>query len=231
MPPPRCVDMSEPIDLERLETETFRSYQHEDGMWDVFMGLIMAFWALGLLVDSTFVSLLMLVPPAVFIAGKAIITVPRLGRVMFNRRRVGRELILVVAVVAAVVTTSIVVLVVARGFEGLDRAGDALFIVMAIVIFTIIAYMLKVLAYRRMGRAALRLMDRGDLHRPECRRCRVRRLGRCRGRGGARLPEDVHSQVPPHPRGGMRCPSTGWSAKRHLPCPASTGSSTSPRAS
>jgi len=135
--------MSVPIDLERLEAETFRSYQHEDGMWDVFMGLMMAFWALGLLVDSTFVSLLMLVPPAVFIAGKAIITVPRLGRVMFNRRRVGRELILVVAVVAAVVTTSIVVLVVAQGFEGLERAGDALFIAMAIIIFTIIAYMLE----------------------------------------------------------------------------------------
>ena len=135
--------MPEPIDLERLESDTFRSYQTEDGMWDVFMGLMMAFWSLGLLVDSTFVSLLMLVPSAVFIAARALITVPRLGRVAFNHRRVGRELILVVAVVVAVVTTSIVVLAVARGLEGFDRAGDALFIVMVLIVFWIIAYMFE----------------------------------------------------------------------------------------
>ncbi len=135
--------VTETLDLEKIEKETFRSYQHEDGMWDVFMGLLMVFWALGLLVDSTFVSMLMLVPSAVFIAGRFLITVPRLGRVRFNRRRVDRSLIVMVAVVVAVVVTAGMVALVSLGTAFNGRAGDVMFILMALVIFSIIGYYLE----------------------------------------------------------------------------------------
>lgn len=135
--------MTEALDLERLEKETFHQYQHEDGMWDMFMGLLMLFWALGLRFDSTFVSLLMIVPSVVFIAGKALITVPRLGRVRFNDRRLQRERVLIAAVVSAVVVTAMLVALVAPGFGGIDRIGDALFIVMALAIFGLMAYVIQ----------------------------------------------------------------------------------------
>lgn len=135
--------VTETLDLEKIERETFRSYQHEDGMWDVFMGLLMVFWALGLLVDSTFVSLLMIVPSIVFIAGRFLITVPRLGRVRFNRRRVDRSLIVMVAVVVAVVVTAGLVALVSFGAEVDGKAGDVMFILMALVIFSIIGYYLE----------------------------------------------------------------------------------------
>ncbi len=135
--------MTEVPDLERLEKETFHQYQHEDGMWDMFMGLLMLFWALGLRVDSTFVSLLMIVPSAVFIAGKALITVPRLGRVRFNDRRLQRERVLIAAVVSAVVVTALLVFIVTQGLEESDRTGDALFIVMALAVFGLMAYVIQ----------------------------------------------------------------------------------------
>jgi hypothetical protein len=146
--------MPEPIDLEKLESDTFRSYQHEDGMWDVFMGLLMLFWALGLLVDSTFVSLMMLVPTGVFIAGKALITVPRLGRVKFGRRRVDRQIVLIVVVVLAVVV-SVLMLEIASmgGFDAIEKVGDLIFIAMAFTVFAVISYMVmywRIAAYGAM---------------------------------------------------------------------------------
>jgi len=135
--------MTEVLNLERLEKETFHQYQSEDGMWDVFMGLLMVFWAMGLLVDSTLVSLLMLVPPAVFIAGKALITVPRLGRVRFNDRRLQRGRTLIAAVVLAVVVSCLLIVAVVQGREGLDRMGDAVFIAMTLVLFSMMAYVLQ----------------------------------------------------------------------------------------
>jgi len=135
--------MTGTLDLERLEKETFRTYQSEDGMWDVFMGLLMVFWAMGLLVDGTLVSLLMLVPPAVFIAGKALVTVPRLGRVRFNDRRLQRKRTLIAAVVLSVLVTCLLVVAVAQGREGLERMGSAVFIAMTLVLFTMMAYVLQ----------------------------------------------------------------------------------------
>ena len=135
--------MTGTLDLERLEKETFRTYQSEDGMWDVFMGLLMVFWAMGLLVDGTLVSLLMLVPPAVFIAGKALVTVPRLGRVRFNDRRLQRGRTLIAAVVLSVLVTCLLVVAVAQGREGLERMGSAVFIAMTLVLFTMMAYVLQ----------------------------------------------------------------------------------------
>jgi len=135
--------MTGTLDLERLEKETFRTYQSEDGMWDVFMGLLMVFWAMGLLVDGTLVSLLMLVPPAVFIAGKALVTVPRLGRGRFNDRRLQRKRTLIAAVVLSVLVTCLLVVAVAQGREGLERMGSAVFIAMTLVLFTMMAYVLQ----------------------------------------------------------------------------------------
>lgn len=135
--------MTEALDLEKLEKETFRTYQSEDGMWDVFMGLLMVFWAMGLLADSTLVSLLMLVPPAVFIAGKALITVPRLGRVRFNDRRLQRGRVMVAAVVLSVLVSCLLMVAVVQGREGLERMGDAVFIAMTLVLFSMMAYVLQ----------------------------------------------------------------------------------------
>jgi hypothetical protein len=63
--------------------------------------------------------------------------------VRFNRRRVDRSLIVMVVVVVAVVVTAGLVALVSFGAEVDGKAGDVLFILMALVIFSIIGYYLE----------------------------------------------------------------------------------------
>jgi hypothetical protein len=94
----RKNDMNNELKLKELERKAFRS-TYQDGLWDIYMGLIVIFmavfifrpdegyrpWNLVLMVASFVLAYL------VFWAGKKFVTVPRMGQVTFGSRRKKRK--------------------------------------------------------------------------------------------------------------------------------------------
>ncbi len=86
--------MNAPLNLKELERKAFRSF-YQDGIWDIFFGLIM----LAMYISSLFnesgnggLKTLSLILPEIFavmflIFGKKYITAPRLGNVEFGKTR------------------------------------------------------------------------------------------------------------------------------------------------
>lgn len=100
--------MEDPIDLEKLESSAFRAY-FEDGMFDIFFGLMFILGGLRTITDEPAFSLLILVAVLVPVLGKRAITYPRLGRVKFREHRVkGLFRIMLVTVILVLVSAAIV---------------------------------------------------------------------------------------------------------------------------
>ena len=75
------------LDLKRLERTAWRSY-HQDGLWDVFIGLLLLSAGISSMVGSDWLNLvLMLSASAVMALGKHFVTVPRMGIVQFGPER------------------------------------------------------------------------------------------------------------------------------------------------
>jgi hypothetical protein len=93
--------MNDALDLKTLERNAWRSY-HQDGLWDIYLGLLL--WELALILGSgldwlenewlRFLFYLVLLGGAWFLfwAGKRYITTPRLGLVKFGPARKRRKL-------------------------------------------------------------------------------------------------------------------------------------------
>jgi hypothetical protein len=75
------------INLKELERKAWKSY-HQDGLWDVFIGLMLLSLGVAALTDSTTVHVVLtLTALAVFFVGKRFVTVPRMGLVEFGAER------------------------------------------------------------------------------------------------------------------------------------------------
>lgn len=86
--------MNTPINLKELERKAFRSF-FQDGIWDIFFGLIMLAMYISTLFNesgNSGLKTLSLILPEIFavmflIFGKKYITAPRLGNVEFGKAR------------------------------------------------------------------------------------------------------------------------------------------------
>ncbi len=90
--------MSASVDLKDIERKAWRSFFH-DGLWDMFLGLLLLNMGLGVALTSTDLSVSwILVLELVFVsvvllgfwAGKKFITTPRIGLVKFGPQRQAR---------------------------------------------------------------------------------------------------------------------------------------------
>jgi len=162
--------MSEKIDLKELERKAFRS-TFQDGLWDIFLGLLLLNVAIGTIVGGMLEGaemslpwiMLMIVPwPFVvliaFWAGKKFVTTPRIGLVKFGPQRKAR-----MRNVRAVLFVSVLLLVI-MVFWGWAAMGNGLpqwmrgipfplFVwpVQTIVIFGLAAYFLDVPRFYAYG--------------------------------------------------------------------------------
>ncbi|MBN1963407.1 MAG: hypothetical protein JW910_02100 [Anaerolineae bacterium] len=124
--------MSHPIDLKALERRAWLS-NFTDGMWDIFLGLLLLNWAILALLSSSGLDKgwqyvvgigFMLFAAAILWAGKRFITVPRLGRVRMRAEatigahRANR--VFAGALIAGIVCLLIVLLLAAQGIAEPD---------------------------------------------------------------------------------------------------------------
>ncbi len=94
--------MSEEIDLKALEKKAYRSL-FEDGLWDIFIGIIILSLGLSTLLGSLLnlpelwitilpVAILNIIAFLIFYLGKKFITIPRIGFVKFGPKRKSKHL-------------------------------------------------------------------------------------------------------------------------------------------
>jgi hypothetical protein len=96
--------MNSIVDLKALERQAWTSY-FEDGLWDIFIGLMMLIGGLRGLTDMVWITLLII--PAVLLGsiGKRRLTIPRIGWARFGSARKFRRqwltMLLVLSVIAS----------------------------------------------------------------------------------------------------------------------------------
>ncbi len=72
------------LDLKGIERKAWTSY-FQDGLWDIFMGLLMLGMGMNILIDEIMIHVAIAAVAVLLLSvGKKLITVPRLGRVEFG---------------------------------------------------------------------------------------------------------------------------------------------------
>jgi cytochrome bd-type quinol oxidase subunit 2 len=95
--------MEQEINLKQLERKAWKSY-HQDGLWDVFFGILLLSLGVTALTNSNTVHVVLtLAALAVFFCGKRFVTVPRMGLVAFGAERKAKK-----TKIAAVLTLTFV---------------------------------------------------------------------------------------------------------------------------
>jgi len=147
--------MSHTIDLKELERKAYRSF-FEDGIWDVYLGLMLlamgggpALLALGAsLVWAAIVPLtVVLLGMLAFFGGKRYLTVPRLGAVQFGpARTLRRKKTSLVLACSVVVGIALLALSATRSLPSLGLAGvptvAIIFAANCVIVFSLGAYYL-----------------------------------------------------------------------------------------
>jgi len=136
--------MNTQIDLNHIEKKAWQSYL-ADGMWDLFIGLMMLALGMGILTDISvlgycIMGLAVLVNPV----GKMLITFPRIGRVKFGIFREKKRMKLIIIIVISVCLTLVGFIL---GMTGMDPDEDIpkyvmgpVFAIMFLSIFSSMAY-------------------------------------------------------------------------------------------
>lgn len=134
--------MAEKINLKEMENKAYRIYCVEDGLFDIFLGLIFVTGAIRSLTDNVLFTLGVAVAVIFYMLAKKYITNPRIGRVKFGRfggsRQFNIMLVLLVSITATVALLSL-------SLSGLGPAGTFAFpfvAVLLVVVFSALAYFL-----------------------------------------------------------------------------------------
>jgi len=148
--------MAQRISLKEIERRAWTSF-YQDGLWDIFLGLLLLAMAISALLSDTGMSEaasmliyfgLVLLALLVLWAGKRLITVPRMGRVKFGPKR-KRKLNKVRVILALSVLVGMALFLAAQSvagnlskwmtFEFIFPAG---WMVNCLVVFSLMAYFL-----------------------------------------------------------------------------------------
>lgn len=146
--------MSQGIDLKEIERKAWR-YFYQDGLWDIFFGLLLLALAISALLSDIGTSeplqygvliALEVLAILVLFGGKRLITVPRMGRVKFGPKR-RRRLSKVSAILAISVLVGLVFFLAAPAITGSPSKGMTLefifpagWVVNCLVVFGLMAY-------------------------------------------------------------------------------------------
>lgn len=133
--------MSQMISLQDVERRAWTLY-FQDGLWDIFFGLLFLGGGLRALTDNLWFYLLVAAGVLVIILGKRWITLPRLGQIDYSPQRKARtNVVRLVAFGAMIITAVIFVLAVG----GADLSGIPvgwIFVLMVPGVFLLMAYMM-----------------------------------------------------------------------------------------
>ena len=127
--------------LKQIEKKSWTVY-FQDGLWDIYMGLLMLMIGINTFVDNEWYSWLMIAPILLTILGKRFITTPRLGRVRFGSERQKKRIAVLIVIALAVICGTIIAVFSANGDPLPKAAAAAIFGISALLVFGSMAYFL-----------------------------------------------------------------------------------------
>ncbi len=128
--------------LKKMEKKAWKTFYAQDGLYDIFFGIMVLFGGLRTLTDIPWLTLGILAGVLVIPLGKKYITTPRIGRVKFGRERMHKMLIVTAGIGIAVVITSLILFLTV--YSGNYPKILASFIIVALIVsvFGLMAYYL-----------------------------------------------------------------------------------------
>ena len=143
--------MSQGVNLKEIERKAWTSY-FQDGLWDIFMGLLMLTMGIRDLTDNVWFTWIVLGAVLVPIVGKKLITIPRIGRVKFGPARKAKQWKLMAVVGAAVIATLVLFLLGSLGLAPPQAVVAPILVICVALIFGLMAYYMD---FRRLYAYAL----------------------------------------------------------------------------
>lgn len=131
--------MTQDINLKELELKAWTSY-FQDGLWDIFMGLLMLTMGIRGLTDNVWFTLGVGAAVLVSLVGKKFITVPRIGRVKFGPARKAKQRKLMAVVGIAVLATLILLLTTLLGLDTPQAVVAPILVICIALVFGLMAY-------------------------------------------------------------------------------------------
>jgi hypothetical protein len=138
--------MSKMMSLKDAERRIWTLY-FEDGLWDIFFGLLLLGGGLRALTDSLWYYLLVLAGILIYIGGKRFVTLPRMGAVRFGPARKLRNRQLRILVVVAVLITFTLLLLI---LNGVPLPGSFVGLAFALVVPLVLAAMAYLMDFNRL---------------------------------------------------------------------------------
>jgi len=138
--------MNDNLSLKEAERRAWTLY-HEDGLLELFLGLLFIGGGLRTLTDSLWSYLFILAGILIFVLGRRYITLPRVGLIKFGPRRKRKRRSLFIFILVAVILTILLLLLPALGIAG---PGPTAGYVFALVVPLIFAYMAYQLEFKRL---------------------------------------------------------------------------------
>ena len=133
--------MSEMIDLRDVERRAWTLY-YQDGLWDIFFGLLFLGGGLRALTDNLWFYLLVAAGILVFILGKRWITLPRLGQIQFSAQRKARTAVVRIVALGAMIVTAVIFILIVTGSDLSGLPLNWLFVIMVPSVFLLMATMM-----------------------------------------------------------------------------------------
>jgi len=131
--------MSQNINLKEIERRAWTSY-FQDGLWDIFMGLLMLTMGIRSITDNVWFTLVILAAVLAAVIGKKFITVPRIGRVKFGPARKAKQQKLMAAVGIAVIATIVLLLLASLGLAPSQAVTAPILVICVTIVFGLMAY-------------------------------------------------------------------------------------------
>jgi hypothetical protein len=134
--------MNREIDLKKMEKSAWKTYYAQDGLYDIFFGIMVIMGGLRTLTDIPWFTLGILAGVLVVPLGKRYITTPRIGRVKFGRERMGNMMIVTGGIGIAVVITSLIFFLTVYSGNYPRLLASFLIVAMIVSVFALMAYYL-----------------------------------------------------------------------------------------
>jgi hypothetical protein len=134
--------MNQEIDLKKLEKNAWKAYYAQDGLYDIFFGILVFVGALRTIFDNPVITLGILLGILVVPLGKKYITTPRIGRVKFSRERIGKMALLTGGIGVVVVITALLFFITVYVGNFPKILISFLMVAMIVSVFGLMAYYL-----------------------------------------------------------------------------------------
>ena len=133
--------MAHNIDLQSVERRAWTLY-FQDGLWDIFLGLLFLGGGLRNLTDNLWFYLLVAAGVLILILGKRWITAPRLGQIKFGKQRNARQNVVRVVAFGVMLFTAAVFIFAVTGQDLSGIPVGWIFVILVPGVFLLMAYML-----------------------------------------------------------------------------------------